>query len=127
GERRTLARIAPQALERLPFALPLYRSLLRGKLVMRAGFLVDRVIAAGRNSRVMASHRLPGGRVFGRGTSVQRYPGLKRQGLTGAAVFPDYVMTEPDRPTFSWAGAAGARRAAPAKHGQAPARVTHHQ
>src|SRR3954452_23639181 len=44
-ERRTLARIAPQALRPLPFALPLYRSLMRGKLAMRAGFVLDRIVA----------------------------------------------------------------------------------
>ena len=45
-ERRTLARIAPQAVEPLPFALPLYRSLLRGKMAMRAGFALDRLVGA---------------------------------------------------------------------------------
>src|SRR5947199_7175269 len=33
-ERRTLARIAPHAVRPLTFAVPLYRSLLRGKLAM---------------------------------------------------------------------------------------------
>jgi len=105
-ERRTIARIAPHAVRPLPFALPLYRSLVRGKIAMRAGFLVDRLIAFGRNRGVSDAHKLPGGRVFGRGTSAQRFPGLKRQRLTGAAVFHDYIMTEPDRLTFSYAIAA---------------------
>src|SRR5881396_2369185 len=34
-ERRTLARIAPQAVRPLPFAVPIYRSLVRGKIAMR--------------------------------------------------------------------------------------------
>src|SRR2546428_3205624 len=51
-ERRTVARIAPHAVRPLPFALPLYRSLMRGKIAMRAGFLLDRVVAAGRNRGV---------------------------------------------------------------------------
>src|SRR6476659_11134371 len=46
-ERRTIARIAPHAVRPLPFALPIYRSLTRGKLAMRAGFLLDRLVAAG--------------------------------------------------------------------------------
>src|SRR6185503_3397679 len=85
-ERRTVARIAPHAVRPLPFALPLYRSLMRGKLAMRAGFALDRVVSAGRNHGVPASHRLPGGRVVSRGHAVQRFPGLRRQGLTAAAV-----------------------------------------
>ena len=112
-ERRTIARIAPQAVRPLLFAVPLYRSLMRGKMAMRAGFALDRLVAVGRNHGVPASHRLPGGRVVSRGTAIQRFPGLRRQGLTGAAVFYDYVMTEPDRLTLSFgAGRGGTRRRA---------------
>src|SRR5215217_5391555 len=62
-ERRTVARIASHAVRPLPFALPLYRSMLRGKIVMRAGLMLDRTIAAGRNRGVSQSHRLRAGRV----------------------------------------------------------------
>src|SRR3954467_1421816 len=102
-ERRTTARIAPHAVRPLPFAVPIYRSLTRGKTAMRAGFLLDRLVAADRNRGVLSSHRLPGGRVVSRSHAAQRFPGLKRQGLTGAAVFYDYVTIEPDRLTFSYA------------------------
>jgi glycerol-3-phosphate dehydrogenase len=123
-ERRTLARIAPHSVRPLPFAVPLYRSLLRGKTVMCAGFLIDRLIAAGRNRGLPASHRLPGGRVVGRGTAVQRFPGLKRQGLTGAAVFYDYITPEADRLTLSYALAAAEHGAALANHLEAVAPLT---
>jgi glycerol-3-phosphate dehydrogenase len=120
-ERRTVARIAPHAVRPLPFALPLYRSLMRGKLAMRAGFALDRIVSAGRNRGVPASHRLPGGRVVSRGHAVQRFPGLRRQGLTGAAVFYDYVTTEPDRLIFSYALAAAQHGAELANHVEAVA------
>src|SRR5204862_5566353 len=58
-ERRTIARIAPHLVQPLPFAVPLYRSLTRGKLAMRAGFALDRTIAWDRNSRVPSALRLP--------------------------------------------------------------------
>jgi glycerol-3-phosphate dehydrogenase len=105
-ERRTLARIAPHAVEPLSFALPLYRSVLRGKTAMRVGFLADRIVSSGRNRGVPPALRLRGGRVVGRGDAVQRFPGLRRQGLTGAAVWWDYVTPESDRLTFAWALAA---------------------
>src|SRR6516164_2097124 len=105
-ERRTIARIAPHAVQPMPFAVPLYRSLVRGKIAMRAGFMLDSAVAAGRNRGVPAAHRLPRGRVVGRGTAVQNFPGLRRQGLTGAAVYHDYITTEPDRYVFSCAVAA---------------------
>ena len=112
-ERRTTARIAPHAVRPLPFAIPLYRSLMRGKIAMRAGFALDR------NRGVLSSHRLPGGRVVSRSHAAQRFPGLKRQGLTGAGVFYDYVTTEPDRLTFSFAVAAAENGAVVANHVEA--------
>src|SRR5438309_7242601 len=51
-ERRALARIAPHAVQPLVFALPLTRSFSRGKLALRAGFLIDRFVSAGRNRHV---------------------------------------------------------------------------
>src|SRR5712692_3006146 len=78
-ERRTMARIAPQAVRPLPFALPLYRSLTRGKLALRAGLLLDLVVASGRNRGIPSSLRLPGGRVMSRGAAIQHFPGLRRQ------------------------------------------------
>jgi glycerol-3-phosphate dehydrogenase len=118
-ERRTIARIAPHAIKPLPFALPLYRSITKGKLALRAGLLLDRFVAAGRNRGVPSSHRLPVGRVYSRGSAIQRFPGLKRQGLTGAAVWHDYVTVEPDRLTFSWAQAAAGHGAVLANHVEA--------
>lgn len=123
-ERRTIARIAPHAVRPTPFALPLYRSLTRGKLALRAGFALDRVLSMGRNRGIAGSHRLPAGRVVSRGTAIQQYPGLRRQGLTGAAVWHDYVMTEPDRLTFSFALAASERGATLANHLEAAALFT---
>src|SRR6266536_3297931 len=69
-ERRTLARIAPHAVRPLPFAVPIYRSLMRGKIAMRAGFLLDRVVAFGRNRGVPVSLRLPAGKVIGRSSAI---------------------------------------------------------
>ena len=120
-ERRTTARIAPHAVRPLPFAVPLYRSLMRGKLAMRAGFALDRLVAFDRNRGVLPSHRLPGGRVVSRSHAAQRFPGLKRQGLTGAGVFYDYVTTEPDRFTFSFALAAAENGAVVMNHVEATA------
>ena len=120
-ERRTTARIAPHAVRPLPFAVPIYRSLMRGKLAMRAGFALDRLVSADRNRGVLASHRLPGGRVVSRSHAAQGFPGLRRRGLTGAAVFYDYVTTEPDRFTFSFALAAAEHGASLANHLEAVA------
>ena len=123
-ERRTIGRIAPQAVRPLPFVLPLYRSLTRGKTAMRGGFLLDRLVSMGRNRGIPASHRLPAGRVISRAHAIERYPGLRRQGLTGAAVFYDYVTLEPDRLTFAFAIAAVEHGAAIANHTDATELLT---
>src|SRR3954471_15171853 len=51
-ERATLARIAPHAVRPLPFVLPLSRSIASGKTAMRAGFVLDRLVAFDRNRDV---------------------------------------------------------------------------
>ena len=66
--------------------------------------------------------RLPAGRVVSRQHAIERFPGLRRRGLTGAAVWHDYVTTEADRLTFSWALAAAAHGAVLANHVEAPQR-----
>lgn len=88
---------------------------------MRAGLLLDRAVAFGRNRGVSPPQRLPAGRVVSRGAAIQQFPGLRRQGLTGAAVWYDYVTTEPDRLTFSYAMAAVEHGAVVANHVEATA------
>src|SRR5258708_38799636 len=120
-ERRTMARIAPHAVRPIPFAIPVYRSITRGATVMRAGFLLDSIVAAGRNSGVPASHRLPAGRVVGRATAGAQYPGLRRQGLTGAAGIYGYARAQSARPVFPVAPAAAQHGAPRPKHRRTPA------
>src|SRR6266581_3862638 len=79
-ERATLARIAPHAVLPMPFVLPLYRSLTTGKMAMRAGFLLDRVVAFDRNAGVPRALRLPAGTIVSRAEAAQRFPGLRRGG-----------------------------------------------
>ena len=122
-ERRFLARMASHAVQPLPFVLPLGRSVTRGKLAMRAGLALDALVGADRNRRVPASQHLPFGHVVSRQEALERFPGLPRQGLTGAAVWYDYVTTEPDRLTFSWAVAAHERGAAIANYVEALAPI----
>jgi glycerol-3-phosphate dehydrogenase len=120
-ERATIARIAPHAVQPLVFALPLTRSLTRGKIAMRAGFLIDQFVSFGRNHRVSPPLYLPRGRVVSRSEAIRRFPGLRRQGLTGAAVWYDYATTEADRLTLAWAVAAAEHGATLANHVEATA------
>ncbi len=105
-ERRTFARIAPDAVRVQPFVLPLRRSLTRGVNAMRAGFALDRLVAFDRNQGVAANLQVPGGAVLSRTETVRRFPNLDAPGLTGAAMWHDYVSTESDRLTLSFGQAA---------------------
>ncbi len=118
-ERRTLARIAPWAVQPLPFVLPLYRSLTKGTTAMRCGFALDRLVAHDRNDGVRATHALPGGRVLGRADAQAAYPELLALDPSGAAVWYDYVTVEADRLTLSWGLAAAAHGAVLANYTEA--------
>src|SRR4051812_16368203 len=118
-ERRTLARIAPHAVRAVPFVLPLSRSLARGALAMRAGFMVDRVVGCDRNRGVPLHLRIPPGRVVSRQAAINHFPRLQPRGLTSAAIWHDYLTPESDRLTFTWAIAAAEHGAGLANYGEA--------
>jgi len=105
AERRTLARIAPAFVRQLPFVLPL-NGLLRGPVTMRAGFLLDAIVAHDRNRGIPESHRLPAGRVLSAADARRRFPWLREVSMSGAAVWHDYVVVESDRLNLAWALAA---------------------
>jgi glycerol-3-phosphate dehydrogenase len=110
-ERRTFARIAPEAVRLQPFVLPLTRSLTRGSLAMRTGFLLDGFVAYDRNENVPQALRVPRGAVLSRAEAIRRFPNLATPSLTGAAMWHDYVSTESDRLTLSFGVAADAQGA----------------
>jgi glycerol-3-phosphate dehydrogenase len=110
-ERRTFARIAPEAVRLQPFVLPLTRSLTRGAMAMRAGFALDRLVAFDRNTGVPPPLRVPAATVLSRAETVRRFPALDAPGLTGAAMWHDYVSIESDRLTVSFGLAAAAHGA----------------
>src|SRR5436309_2040388 len=59
--------------------------------------------------------------VVGRSRAIARFPGLRRQGLTGAGVMYDYVTTEADRLVFAFALAAAEHGAVLANYVEATA------
>jgi glycerol-3-phosphate dehydrogenase len=105
-ERRALARIAPWLLRPLPFLTGTYRSLTRGRLVLRAGFALDQKISRHRNEGLEPELHLPRPRLLSRTATMKLFPGIREQGLTGGAQWYDYQMVENDRLTFAFAAAA---------------------
>jgi glycerol-3-phosphate dehydrogenase len=95
-ERQILLRIAPHLVEPLAFTWPIYRGARVGKLKLSAGLLVYQLMAAGR------SHRHS---TLDAAETLEREPSLKRDGLTGGAVYYD-ACTDDARLTIANAVAA---------------------
>ena len=122
-ERRALARVAPWAVRPLPFVLPLYRSLTRGPLAMRAAFALDSLVAWDRNDGLSESLHLPAGKVVSRDEAFAMAPELAGQNIVGAAVWYDFVAWDADRLTLSWALSASEHDATLANYIEATALV----
>ena len=105
-ERRAFGRIAPWLLRPLPFVIGTYRSLLKGRTALRAGFAADRWLGWDRNAGVERELHLPPPRLLSRGLTLKLFPGIREDGLTGGAQWYDYQMVENDRLTFAFAAAA---------------------
>jgi glycerol-3-phosphate dehydrogenase len=88
---------------------------------MRAAFVLDSVVSAGRNQDVPAELRLPRGRVTTAAEAGAVVPEIQGTPMTAAAVWYDYVTAEPERLTLAWALGAAAHAAALANYVEARA------
>src|SRR5438552_2756628 len=102
-ERRTIARIAADAVRPLSFLLPITPSPTAGRLAMGVGVLIDRLVGWDRNENVDASHRLLPTRVLSRTEALERLPMFRGRQIVGAVEWHDYVAAEADRLTLAWA------------------------
>ena len=105
-ERRALARIAPWLLRPLPFLTGTYRSMTRGRVVLRAAFALDEWLGRKRNAGIEPELHLPRARLLSKTATLKLFPGIRAEGLTGGAQWYDYQMVENDRLTFAVAAAA---------------------
>jgi glycerol-3-phosphate dehydrogenase len=105
-ERRALARIAPWMLRPLPFLVGTYRSVVRGRLALRAALKIDEWLARDRNVGVEPELHLPAPRLVSKALTLRLFPGVRPDRLTGGAQWYDYQMVEADRLTFAFAAAA---------------------
>jgi len=104
-ERRALARIAPWFLRPLPFLLGTYRSVVKGRLALRAAFKVDGWLGRTRNEGLEPELHLPKARLVSKAATLRLFAGIRPDGLTGGAQWYDYQMVEADRLTLAFAAA----------------------
>lgn len=108
AERRWFLRHFPDLVRPLPCLMPLYSPPRGGRLRRPAVFRA----ALALNDRLARENLLPPGRVLDVSETVDLFPGVDRNGLVGAALWHDAVLTEPQRvlhETLRWAGRCGAR------------------
>ncbi len=80
-ERETLLRIAPHLVRPLPFLLPIYEHARRGPLLLRLGMIAYDLLSLGKS--------LPHHQMLSTKEALASAPGLKQEGLRGAALYYD--------------------------------------
>jgi glycerol-3-phosphate dehydrogenase len=79
--------------------------------VFRAAFLADAMLGRDRNDGVPADRRLPPGRTISAAETIERFPDVAREGLSGGALWTDAAMPDSQRllvEMLRWAVSAGA-------------------
>ena len=88
-ERENLLRIAPHLVKAIPILIPIYNEGTRGRLTIRAGMIAYDILSFDK--------KLPRHRMLKREETLAQYPGLRPEGLVGAAVYYDCQVEFPER------------------------------
>ena len=118
-ERCLLLRLAPAVVRPLPFLVPAYGHGPKGREALRLGLLLDDLLAVGRNRGLGSEQRLRAGLMLSRAETMARVPGLRTEGLTGAALWEDAQVESSERLTVAFLRAAAGAGARSANHCEA--------
>ena len=111
-ERSALLRVAPHLVTPLPIVIPTYGFGMSGKPILSAGMYLYDLMTADRNRDIHEpSRRIPWTRQLGRTETLDLFPDLNDQGLTGAMQFSDAQMYNPPRLVLAFLQAAASRGA----------------
>ena len=97
-ERSALLRIAPHLVQPLPIVIPTYGHGRQGKAFLGTGMLLYDVLTLDRNRGIKDSRRkIPWTRFLSREEVLDLFPAIRKQGLSGGAVFCDGQLYNPAR------------------------------
>ena len=97
-ERGSFLRIAPHLMQQLPVAVPTFGYGIQSRWVLASAFAVLELLTFDRNRGLSDRARtIPAPYLLSRSELLQRFPGLPREGLTGAGVFYDGQIRNPPR------------------------------
>ncbi|MCR9089538.1 MAG: FAD-dependent oxidoreductase [Rhodobacteraceae bacterium] len=92
--RRWFLRNHPDLIRAQRFLMPLYNQGLKRPGAFRGAFLVEALLAADRNRGVPVDRRLATGRVLGSDAVAELFPGARRPGLSGGALWEEAVVPD---------------------------------
>ncbi len=97
-ERSAFLRIAPHLVTPLPILIPTFGHGMKGKEVLKLGMFLYDSITAGRNYKINDPQRkIPLCYSLSKDEVLNLFPGIKKNDLTGGAVFNDAQMYSPAR------------------------------
>jgi glycerol-3-phosphate dehydrogenase len=124
-ERAVFLRIAPHLVAPLPFVIPTYGKGKSSRWFLGTGMLVYDALSADLNRHVAdPARRIRGTRFLSRTQTLQLFPDIAVDSLTGAAVFEDGQMYNPPRLVLAFAGAASELGAAVGNYVEAESLLT---
>lgn len=115
-ERSLLLRTAPHLVAPFPCLMPTTRSLMKSRLVMWAGLLINDILSWNRNAGLVPSRRIPRGRTISRRALLEILPALRDTPATGAATWTDAFAYDSERLPLAMIRAATARGALAANY-----------
>lgn len=102
-ERSAFLRIAPHLVSPLPIIIPTYGHGMKGKEILGIGTTIYDLLTSDRNKGIPDSQRhIPWTKFMSRKELLDVFPGVKKEDLTGAAVFSDAQMYNPPRLAWSF-------------------------
>jgi glycerol-3-phosphate dehydrogenase len=97
-ERSAWLRIAPHLVRPLPVLVPAFGHGMRGPEALAAAFTLLQALTFDRNRGIEnPAQRIPRARLVSRRETVQRFPEVEQAGLTGAGLFWDGQLVNPQR------------------------------
>lgn len=115
-ERSLLLRTAPHLVAPFPCLMPTTRALMKSRLVMWAGLLINDILSWNRNAGLVPSRRIPRGRTLSRRALLEILPALRDTAATGAAAWTDAFAYDSERLPLAMVRDAAARGATAANY-----------
>ncbi len=111
-ERSAFLRIAPHLVTPLPILIPTYGWGMLGKPILGAGMLLYDILTLGRNRSIPDIERhIPLTRFMNRQETLEKFPNIPSEGLTGACIFSDGRFYNPTRLIWCFIKSAMSRQA----------------